>query len=306
MHRIEIPDRGIVHEFPSDIEEMTQEQFVFFIELVLQYVNAKISLGEFKNRLILKLLNVKHNFKYFILDEEEREQIHAEMFRLSELCDSFFEEIEQEGQKVRAFKLNFTRQFFPVICGNLYGPEAALSDATFCEYRLAHGYYAAYQNSKSEEDLNRLIAVLYRPGRPLWWLRRFLPGFDGQKRVRIRSNSNPLLLEHRAKKIAGLPFAVRYGILLWFAGCEYFLIHGTVMVEGRPIDLSIIYDTDGESSDSPDIGLIGILYTLAESKVFGSIEETDNQGLYDVMIRLYQLVRQSKSLEAKYKSHGVD
>ena len=35
MHKIEIPHKRLVREFPSEIKEMNQDQFIYFIELVL-------------------------------------------------------------------------------------------------------------------------------------------------------------------------------------------------------------------------------------------------------------------------------
>jgi hypothetical protein len=206
---------------------------------------------------------------------------------------------------VKTFKLTFTKNFIPVICGRFHGPKDALQDSTFAEYRIAHGYYAAYLESHSEDDLNHLVAVLYRPPKRFLWLKKMLPSFDGQCRIPIRSNSNPLLLEKRVRQIAQLPLAVRYGIFLYFSGCEQFLAKGSIELDGKTIDFSIIYEKPEEGVESPDIGLLGILYNLAETKVFGSIEETDGQNIYDIMIRLYQVVMQQKAMEAKFKSNDT-
>ncbi|MEI7723474.1 MAG: hypothetical protein WCK09_00360 [Bacteroidota bacterium] len=305
MHKIEIPERHLVKEFPSSIHEMNQDQFVYFIDLILQYLSGKFDIADFKSKLILKLLDVKFDMGWQLMTKDDRENAYGEIFRISELCDSFFEEIDRDGQKVKTFKLSFRKNFIPRICGKYHGPKDALQDATFAEYRIAHSYYAAYIDSHSETDLNHLVAVLYRPAKSFLWLRRMLPSYDGQPRIPFTAKSNPAFLEARVKEIAKLPIAVRYGIFLFFSGCEEYLAKGTVNVDGKDIDLSVIYEKSGESDDSPDIGLIGILYSLAETKVFGSIEETDGQNLYDIMIRLYQVVKQAKAMEAKYKDNGI-
>ncbi|MEI6901085.1 MAG: hypothetical protein WCL00_14510 [Bacteroidota bacterium] len=306
MHKIEIPQRNLVREFPSEIGEMNEDQFIYFIDLVLQYLMGYIPISEFKTKLVVKLLEIRVNLQSRFMPEREKEQAYAEIFRISELMDSFFEEIEQDGKKIKSFKLSFTKNFIPKILNKFYGPADALQDITFAEYRIAHSYYAAYLDSHSENDLNHLIAVLYRPAKSLLWLRRLLPSYDGQSRVPFTAKSNPLFLESRVKAIAMLPLPIRYGIFLFFSGCEEFLAKGIVNVDGKNIDFSIIYEKPEDDSDSPDIGLVGILYSLAETKVFGSIEETDGQNLYDIMIRLYQVVKQSKAMEAKYKTDGID
>lgn len=300
MHKIEFSHSGKVRMIPSQVEEMDEQQFVFFIDLVMNYLSGNITIEALKTKLVARLLDIRLGLMDPFLTVNERENVYAEIYRLGELCESFFEEIDQDGKKVKSFRLNFTRNFIPRVCGKYYGPADALADITFCEYRLAHSYYVAYINSHQEQDLNRMIAVLYRPRKSWLWIRQMLRSYDGQKRIPLSSTSNPLLLEARAREIASLPMAVRYGIFLYFSGCERFLSGGTILIDGREIDLSVIYEKSGEDSDSPDIGLIGILYSLAETKVFGSIAETDNQNLYDIMTRLYQVVKQAKAMEAKY------
>lgn len=307
MHKIEIPEKGIVREFPQDISEMTGEQFLYFIDKVLQYLDGQINLSQFKVSLVRRFLNIRYDFRYATLTVAEKEEIQGNIIRLGDLCESFFEEIEQDGKKTKTFKLTFTRNFVPVIwCGKrkYYGPADALQDITFCEYRTAHSYFVSYLETKHEEDLDWLIAVLYRPRKPFHFLRKMLPGYNGQQRVPFTALSNPILLEKRARKVASLPKAVRYAIFLYFSGCERFLATGKPVIDGREIDFSILYEGSERDPDSPDIGLIGILYGLAESKVFGSIRETDDQNLYDVMVRLYQVVKQNKSLESKMKANG--
>lgn len=306
MHKIEIPRKNLVREFPSEIQEMNEDQFVYFIDLVLQYVSGLITIAQFKTKLVRNLLDIRLDWRYFFASKEKQEKANEQIFRIGEVLDSFFEEVDQAGQKIKTFKLSFTKNFIPKVCGKFFGPHDALQDISFAEYRITHGYFTDYLQSHSENDLNHMIAVLYRPAKRFLWLKQFLPSFDGQKREPFTSKSNPLFLEQRVKAISKLPLAVRYGIFLYFSGCEEFLAKGTVNVDGKAIDLSIIYEkSEDDNSDSPDIGLVGILYSLAETKVFGSIEETDGQNLYDIMIRLYQLVKQAKAMEAKYKRNDT-
>ena len=306
MHKIEIDSRGVNREFPSEIHEMDQSQFIYFLELVLQYTSGLITIAQFKVLLIKKLLNIRYDLHYARLSAKDKEEIAGNIIILSELCDSFFEEIQKDGKPVKSFKLSFVKNFIPSICGKYFGPADALQDATFCEYRLAHSYLVSYIHSHDEHELDKLIAVLYRPRKRFLWLRKKLNSFDGQERESITSKTNPRLLEKRAQRIARLPKAVRYGIFLYFSGSEEYLVKGKPVVDGKEIDFSIIYASSDDSNDSPDIGLIGILYSLAETKVFGSIQETDEQNLYDIMIRLYQVKKQADALEAKYKSNDPD
>ena len=302
MHTLEIPERKVFRQFASEIEEMTREEYIYFVELILKHMKWEITSPMLKVLLVRKLLGIKINLKFFLLPKDAQEEINGEMFRLSEQMDSFFEDEIRDGQQVKSIRLEFVRNIIHEISPGYVGPADALADITFCEYRIAHEFYRDYVNSRGEDALNRMIAVLYRPAKRFLWIRKLLPGYDGQSRRKFTSRSNPLFLERRARKIDRLPMPIRYGIFLWFSGCEQYLVKGKPVIDGNEIDLSILYkETEKTSPREPNIGLVGLLYTLAESKVFGSIEETDNQNLYDVMARLYQVVLQQREMDEKFE-----
>jgi len=310
MHKVEIPDRKITKEFPSEVSEMTREQYVYFVELMLDYLDGKFGLDLFRIKLIKKLLDIRVNVRFFLLPSAEQENINGEVYRLSQLCDSFFREEIRDGKPVKVANLSFIKNLIPSVCGKYYGPQDALSDITFCEYRYANMYFRSYVQSPCDCELNHLIAVLYRPRKSFLWFRHHLPWFDGQCRKRFTAKYNPFIFKRRFEAISRLPRAVRYGIFLWYSGCEEYLVSGKPEIDGSVIDLSALYKkTAEEYSTQANIGLVGILYTLAESKVFGSIEETDGQNLYDVMARLYQVVMQQREMDEKYEQmkqrHGT-
>jgi hypothetical protein len=299
MHTIQIPGEKNIHEVPSCIEEMNESQFITFVDLLLKFRQDLITIEQFKICLIIKLADIRYTVNYFLLSNERKEAVNDGLFRLSNLVDSFFIEEIREDRPVLVLQLNFIKQIIPRIAGKYYGPIDGLHDCTFCEYRLAYGFYKSYLNTQQDYDLNHMIAVLYRPKRKFLWIRKRLPGFDGQSRTLFTAKSNPRFLEARAKQIGKLPMAMRYGIFLFFAGCNEYLATGEVEIEGNKIDLSLLYKRS--SSDSPDsgVGLIGLLYSLAETKVFGSIDDTDNQNIYDIMIRLYQVMKQYEAMKPK-------
>lgn len=300
MHTIEIPDIKFNKKIPAVIEELQRDEFIYFCELLLLYVEKKITAHDFKQRLAFKLLNIKITKDYFKLSKEQQMQVNVNMFQLADLMDSFFEDKIVEGELKRALKINFIRNLIPSYNG-LYGPKDALTDVIFREYREAHKSFVEFSINMNIEALNKLIAILYRPKKRFIFFKKLLRKWDGQHRIEF----NPNLLEERIKKIAHWPFAVKYGIYLFYAGCEEFLKTGQPLIDGNPVDLSILYNQDEkQQQEEPNgIGLAGILFSLAESNVFGDVEKTDNQNIYDIFLRLYQVVIQNKKLEAEYKKH---
>ena len=310
MHNLQIPDHKTSIDFPSNIDELSigeKGQFALYCRLILQYISGEISEDQFKALFFTALVDIKKSWRYEFYSPEKKELIASELIRLSQVIDSFFEEYEKDGKPVRAFELNTVKNFIPCLGGKYYGPQDGFRDMTFCEYRNAFTFFKAYSESNLESDLDQLIAVLYRPRKKFLWIRRYFPGYNGQQRIPFNSKSNPELLQGRIDRIKDFPVHVKYAIFLYFSGCEDYLRSGSPTIDGHKIDLSIIYkrpNDEQESSQLQDIGILGILYSLSESRVFGSIEETDNQMLWDVMIRLYQVVKQNKDIESKYGSRS--
>ena len=71
------------------------------------------------------------------------------------------------------------------------------------------------------------------------------------------------------------------------------------------IQYTIYKEKDSEDVSDGNVGLIGLLYSIAETGVFGTIEQTDNQNIWDIMVRVYQVVMQGRATEEKMKKHGT-
>ena len=299
MHNIEIPDIKVKIDYPSSLNEMTGKQYIAFIELYLLLVEKHISYSDFKVRVFMMLTDTKWTFKYRKwLNNEQRMRINENMFRLSETIESFVTKETIEGVENKVIDLFCIKNLIPKI-GKYYGPDDALTNISFCEFRTWFLYYQKFCEEQKEDDLNNMIAVLYRPQIKFWKLKQIFSQKEIAKREKFTAKTNTQLLNVRAKQIGKYPYPIRYGIFLFFRACMTYLSTGKPNINGNYIDLSILYKKEDVSTNN-SIGWIGLLYELAESRVFGNIEETDNQNLYDILVRLYQL---SINYE-KIKNHG--
>ena len=77
MHNIEIQGKGI-YAFPEEISEMTNEQFLFFIDNVLQYLNGQINLSEFKFFLVRRFLRRKTSRRKMVSKRCQRAELLVE------------------------------------------------------------------------------------------------------------------------------------------------------------------------------------------------------------------------------------
>ena len=299
MHKIEIPDKNLVINFPSEIDEMTNPQFVRYIYYVLQYVSGKINEEQLKLYLARFLLDVRKGIRYAFMGPEEKEACDVNLVRVSELMEGFIE-VGKDGER-REFKLSSVRNFVPKIL-NYHGPGDCFENLTYCEYRTARSFFKSYIKDNKEDALDQMVAVLYRPSKAFWPIRKYFRGSDGERRNPFTEKSNPLFFKRRVKRISRAPYHIRYAVFLYFSACEDYLRTGKPVVDGNELDFSKLYTNQSDDGSRSDVGLVGLLYSLAETGVFGNIEQTDNSNLWDVMIRIYQVVMQMQDIESKNKT----
>lgn len=281
MYQIEIPEINFSKEIPEDISEMSNEEFVFFAGMLKKVFDGELDVYDLKTAMALKFLNVKYSKKdYAKMPEDVKEQVGANMHGLTELLDFFF---VPEGDKMK-FNTGFTRNFVPQLTvqfvRKLYGPAEALTDINFLEYKDANTYYRAYLKTKDEEDLNMLIAILYRP--------HIIPGIWKRKRKYTLKGAYK-----RARRIAKLPIKQRFAIYLYYMACEDFLHNGEIDVDGQKMSFNLLYETTVKekqlaTKQKYDVktGLAGVALSLAGTGIFGTLDKVYYQNLYDIIFLL--------------------
>lgn len=317
MHTIEITGSGIKKEFPGSIQEMNSKQYLLFIKLFLELVLGTIDINEFKISLVCQLLDIKKNIPLKWMKEDKKEIVLDNIRRLADTMESYLTPhpeplLEGEGEmqnlpfpseggvKQASFitiDTNFTRNPLPKI-KNLYGPDDVLTNCTGYEYKEAITAYKKYIDTKNDVHLNELIAVLYREKKRFLFVKRHFSSFNGEVRRAFTDKTNPIFLKKRIQKVSKLPFHVKYGVLVIFQAFQDFMTRGEIEIDGNKINLSVLYE--GGSSDADNgIGMIGLFYELAESKVFGTLEDVMNTNIYDILTRVYQLVQLNKKINSK-------
>lgn len=287
MHTIEIPDINLKREMPSGWDEMTSDDMIRFTHLYLKLQKGIISLTELKTEMVYQFLGLRiRKWRLELMKEPERLQVYQNVFLISEKLDFFFTEEKIDGKINLKVNFPWTKNLIPVYNGFI-GPDHLMADISFIEYKNAHVAAADFIGSNDVNDLNWFVANLYR--KPL-----------------IKFMKKPAYNEFRVKKIsekiAEWPYQVKYAILLNFLAWEEYIRKGTYHIDGNDISFSLLFDGgDKTESGSPDIGLTGLLYNLAETGVFGNVKSTSEQNLYDVLIRLYQVTRNAMEMEKKLK-----
>lgn len=295
MHTIEIYQTGEVFEFPECIEELSEKQASAFFALVHDFKNGTITAEAFRIYLSIRLLDLKYNWRYERLDSDKKDFVGANIARIAELVDSFFEVQQVDGRPAKVLKLNFVKNIFPKL-GKRYGPADALTDISFREYRDASDFYRNYALTGDEKWLRMALAVLWRKKRFCHWLLKLLPNYNGV----VKRKYNPASVEADAQDFKSLDVSVLFGLKCFLESCFEFLQTGKPEINGSVIDLSKLYSQGEGKGDG--LGLVGILYTVAETGIFGNAETVDNQNLYDILAMMYQAVMRNENLKEQYNN----
>ncbi|MFV0376915.1 MAG: hypothetical protein ACK5JD_06375 [Mangrovibacterium sp.] len=306
MNTIEVPERNVKVEFPSCWGEMDEEQFACVVQNWLKLMDGKINPDEFMLIVLYNFMGIKrgpfHDWKDKRLSREQLEDKFANVWQLTELL-TWLIRVEDTEDGPTGF-LNYTeiRNRMPELENDggvfILGPADAMIDITFGEYRRAWAHFEAYTLNRKHIDLDRLIATLYRPVRENYNELKHRPDFDGHKREPF----NPYLTDHYAELLKKVPFWKKYIVYTWFGNCDKFIKEEELELDGRPLTFAPLFtrkkqtDEELETLDENDLGLTGLLYMIAESKLFGDSSQVDRTDYIDILTALLYWKQQADKI----------
>ena len=287
MITLEIPETGTKFNMPSDLSECDSRQYNEISFLIYQLQQKEIVYEVFRVRAVYALLNMKPVESD---NKEHQEEKMVNIYRLSELVDDFFEDIEGEDTKIlKQYYVHNPVQRIKCLLTSYYGPTDDFGNIQFGEYIDALHLFTEYHSTKDNGFLYQLMATMYRPYDK--------KGNDPENPEDFiddnRQMYNEYLVPKRAKKFKRLYFGEVYGFYLLFASFQKYLSSAKIYWQGRELDLSILFNSDTKvvESDVPGIGMKSTLYTLAESGVFGTIKELRRESLWEILLRMYDLTK---------------
>ena len=172
----------------------------------------------------------------------------------------------------------------------LRGPQSHGGDLTFGEFRAATAAMNLYTEDHLPSDLLALVAVLYR-----------FPDPATGKRAPFDPDDLPTLMRDVQRV---MPDWLQWGVYAWFARfCEY-LLTGKFVIDGQTVTFSPVFgrrEKDAPQWVGQDLGLNSILYTVAESGVFGTATETDRAPLLRILLKLLDDKQRADELMKRYK-----
>lgn len=286
MHSIEVSSTKLKLEFPESLMEFSKDHLLAFSALMIDFNSKKITFDQFKVRLVYAFLNLKRTADF---KKEENLAAIDNIISIGRLAEAYFDDVLDQKTKntVKSVKMQLFLQKLPVLkVGNtkFYGPNDALLNTVWGEFIAATNAFNDFSTTNEMEYLDQLIAILYRPKGVLSWFRNRLGTF----RADPRKKYNAELTDNYAKRLTRLPNDIKHAIYLYFASCQHFIVNNESLDigGGNVIDVSVLFKKTGNQTKGSGLGLVGTLYSIAESSVFGNTESVANQNTYDVLAYL--------------------
>jgi hypothetical protein len=295
MHSVEIYETGKKLFLPEDLSECDTRQYIEMSELILRYQTGIIDYDSLLIQSVYKLLNmIPVDSKL----QEDQEHKMDNIYRISELVNSFF-----EGEETKTIKQEYVHNPVPSykpIWTTYYGPADMFMNVTFDEYRDGLRLFYQFNADHDITNLIDLCAIFYRPKKSFHFIKKHLSNYDGD----IREPYNSNFVSKRAKRFESYPMGFIYGFYLFFASFQKYISSAVIPWGGREIDLSIVFESDGEENKSnhPGIGMDSLFFSMAESQVFGDTEKLGKRKLWDILIRMYDM--RVKDLELKAQENA--
>lgn len=286
MHELSIPDVGLTLHIPENANECTPEQYGHLLTLFPQLVAGQLSPEEFRIRLAYRFLRMKPGRNKQKMAGVPSHQKLSNLWRIAQLFGGFLS-LPADGSP--QLNISTIRQFYPRIKhrGHTYfGAADALTSLTFIEFIHADVAARKYAESQDPAQLALLTALIYRKQKP-WVFRLFGNKPYMPQAVEAQAAKKPLPALYQAAALN-----LYQSTLQWWGD-------GPIEINGTEVDLRLLWSGSGKSKSSGS--LTTVLFSLAESGVFGTVKQTSEANLYDVLLRLYQVAQQAKEAEQRAK-----
>ena len=204
---------------------------------------------------------------------------HAQAIQLASCMNFVFDpEVKIEKWMIR--------KIFPNARFTLYGPGDTLENITFGELMYADMHFRRYQDTKNEDNLNKLIAVLYC---------RRSSDEEFKAHGDLRTAFNKVHLDADAEYCASAKEEVKQGILVNYIGCRSIMTG--LFKNVFPL---INNDADPEQTDAPQkqASWLDVAIQLARKEhALGTIAEVEKHNAYLVLKVLDKVIQENEELE---------
>lgn len=272
MRHLEFPDLKLSYNVPETLAECSTSEYLALSYLALQFLSGSIGYDEFKVHAICTLLNIQVSNKF-----NDDIEISANIYLLSELMASYFEDTPEGSKKIILDFLQIKIPSVKTSFSRYYAPNDSLFEITFGEYADASRIFEDFNASGDIFNLYLLAAVLYRKRKPF-----------SKKRKTYQADKIEKQAKHFQKYVS--PSFI-YGVFLQFVSFKQYLVVAKIPWSGKELDFEIMFEGgEAETENSiPGIGADSMVFSMAESGVFGTTEKVRSTNFLEIMIHLYDV-----------------
>lgn len=186
---------------------------------------------------------------------------------------------------------NYIIPSFRIGLTKYHGPHTDMLNINVAEFVEVSMYYGAYLNSLNTGPdislIDKMLAVLYRPGRLFYAFEKNGPNFTLDRRVK----NNEYRFAKRASLFKTLNPALKMALFLQYEGAlEAFAQH-----------FPNAFSASGATSGGNDTaGWVKLLMSMS-GDIFGDYEKTQSVDVFTFFTKVDSNIEQAKEMEKKYK-----
>ncbi len=285
MNTIDVPDTGYSFEYPSNIYELSESQYVDFLKLCIMVNGGKVGFEAFEFQMLHILLGLQFG------PLSRRKDLFVEnVVRLREtLCDFYTQEVDNKAINLDCFVAKLPEVVHKRI---VYSSAKDLCmNLSFAEMNTLYMLLSKYQSAPAAEGislLNLITSIVYRPAGKLSWFKK-------------RTHTKPPAFgsyefDLHQQQVAKLPDHVKLAALILARSTFQFLATAeSIEIQNTEVNLKVIFGEQTKNPSKKGIGLTGVLFEMSEAQLFGDKEVTERTNFYDVILKLYELTLKRKS-----------
>ncbi|MBQ7622925.1 MAG: hypothetical protein IJS66_04230 [Bacteroidales bacterium] len=280
-------------QLPASWDEMTPEQVRFVFRRYDDYANGTISALRLNVEILFKFLN--KNFRAPHGSIAASQEALENIYRLCESCLDFLFAKPKDEVGVMSLTFNSVRNPLPAVRSGvarplLTGPDSALVNLTFGEFRHASAALGEFFATGEMEALDRCIACLYRR-------RSARPNLAGRF-VQPMQNAAQ---ERAVRDAAAMAPWQKTLIMMWFSACINFLQTAKIRLNGEEVDLALLYG--GGAGTGPAVTLNDLALQIARDGSIGNADRVDEEPLYNILGVMWSNYKENKRNEKASKNH---
>lgn len=281
----------IQHHIPQTWDDLTLHQLMTCYQIVMdQRINhifeAEEQIQLRRIEITKAILNLDDQFMKS-WEKDAGSDFFQELHQVADTVSAFaFEPVDDDKYQL---SLNRYKCPYPELeYGELffYSPADSLNNITLYELGMSFRSFEAFAQNGKEEDLHRLLAILYRPGKPDTPA-NVQSDYEGDRRLPLYKHETTI--DRRMKTMAMMPVLVSQVIVFWFASCRQKIISSFPNIFEAP---------EGEKGGN-DYSWAGVILNLADGIVNEEKVSNTNYGTALVYLSMLEDRRKKQELEAR-------